>query len=596
MDIFKLLSRGSSIKHNTGSVQTKKSSARQKAIEGDFNQQIDKELDFFHTRKLVEKQTSKENDNPNNQDDSQPNNTLKFETDQYEGEGEGEDKNNDESEIEDKIPMKITTKQQALNLRKSYKCKISGDDIPLPIASFEDLISRFKFNKTLLNNLIESGFDKPTPIQSETIPIFQFNRDLIACAPTGSGKTLAFLLPLIQKLLDDNLSNLKAKSDSLKGIKALIISPTKELANQIFNESLKLINNFRKTERLNIGLLSKSLASKFKNKIINNDKYDILITTPLRLIDLLNHDNSISLSNIKYLVFDEADKLFDKNFLEQSDNILSKCNNGNKNFQKLMFSATIPSSVEEIARNIMISPIRVIIGNKESANDKIEQKVLFCGSEEGKLLAIRQMIQNSEFKPPVIIFLQSVIRVKALFHELLYDRLNVDYITAERTQLQRDKVIERFKNGDIWCLICTDVLSRGIDFKGVNLVINYDVPNSAQSYIHRIGRTARGNQFGKAVTFFTKEDSESIRTIINVMKHSGSEYSEWLEKIPKLSKKQKKNFKKNSIDRKEISTVPKIIRKKRKQHKEMVEASKRRKHINNDKAFGKNVTGDSDIE
>lgn len=115
------------------------------------------------------------------------------------------------------------------------------------------------------------------------------------------------------------------------------------------------------------------------------------------------------------------------------------------------------------------------------------------------------MIQQGEFKPPIIIFLQSITRAKALFHELLYDRLNVDVIHAERTPKQRDEVIKRFKSGDIWVLITTDVIARGVDFKGVNLVINYDVPQSAQAYVHRIGRTGRGGKAGKAVTFFTKK-------------------------------------------------------------------------------------------
>ena len=244
-----------------------------------------------------------------------------------------------------------------------------------------------------------------------------------------------------------------------------------------------------------------------------------------------------------------------------------------------MFSATIPSGVEEMAHSIMKDPIRVIIGHKEAASTTIDQKLVFTGNEEGKLLAIRQMVQNGEFKPPIIIFLQSITRAKALFHELVYDKLNVDVIHAERTPKQRDEVIKRFKNGDIWVLITTDVLARGVDFKGVNLVINYDVPQSAQAYVHRIGRTGRGGRAGRAVTFFTKEDDKAVKPIINVMKQSGCEsgFSEWMENMGKLSKKEKKNIKTNEVKRKKISTVPKIIKQKRKQKQEMIAASKKRK-------------------
>lgn len=314
---------------------------------------------------------------------------------------------------------------------------------------------------------------------------------------------------------------------------------------------------------------------KLKNKIISDKKYDLIISTPLRLIDVMKSE-SLDLSNLKNIIFDEADKLFDKTFVEQSDAILGLCNT--KNLRKSMFSATIPSSVEEIANSIMLDPIRIIIGHKEAANSNIEQKLVYCGNEEGKLIAIRQLVQEGEFKPPIIIFLESITRAKALYHELMYDKMNVDVIHAERTPTQREKIIERFKSGELWCLICTDVLARGIDFKGVNLVINYDVPRTAQAYVHRIGRTGRGGRSGKAITLYTKLDSIAIKPIINVMKQSGCEVSEWMDKISKLTKKEKQQLKrgKGKDERKQISTVPRVDRLKRARKQEMIEGSKRR--------------------
>ncbi|OWB61825.1 hypothetical protein B5S29_g2728 [[Candida] boidinii] len=579
MDMFKMLTRGANLR-SSKKVTSDFNDDNEKNLNSDksngdntnslkarkVKQEVEKELDFFHQRnhKMVKKA---ENDQENRDEKIENDESTEIE---------------DNTKIDYNVLPKITNEKDAKLLRNSYSANITGDDIPLPIGSFEDLISRFRINKNLLNNLIDSGFTEPTPIQCESIPLVLNDRDIIACAPTGSGKTLAFLIPLIQKLSlylnntkDNKKSNNKKKlnKDNHK-LRGLIISPTNELANQIFQE----LSNLTKDTDLQVAILNKSIASKLKNNIISKDKFDIIVSTPLRLIDIVKNE-SLDLSKIELLIFDEADKLFNKEFLEQTDNILTQCTN--PKLRKCIFSATITSSVEEIANSIMISPLRVIIGRKEAANTNIDQKLVFCGNEHGKLLAIRELIQKGEFKPPVIIFLQSIVRAKSLFHELLYDRLNVDVIHAERTQKQREMIIENFKNGKLWVLICTDVLARGVDFKGINVVINYDVPISAQSYVHRIGRTGRANRKGKAITFYTKEDILAIKPIVNVMKQSGSieGLPEWLNNdLSKLTKKEKERIKKAPIDRKQISTVPGVVRKKRKLRKEMIEASKKRKN------------------
>lgn len=545
MDIFRVLTRGASLKKSSTlttdySLPSELKSKAQKKKDVQTEKEVDREIDFFKTNRFKELAKSQE---------------LRDE--------EEEVKEIVLDEDTDDIVTQVTTETEAKALRKSYRANVTGDDVPLPIGSFQDLISRFKLDRRVLSNLIDAGFTEPTPIQSEAIPITLFERDLVACAPTGSGKTLAFLTPLVQQL--------KLSQDN-KGLKGLIISPTKELAQQIFDECNKLI---KKTD-IKVAILSKSLSAKLKQNIVKKDKFDLIISTPLRLIDLVKHE-ALDLSAVQHLIFDEADKLFDKNFVEQTDEILSKCSN--PKLRRSMYSATIPSSVEELANSIMINPVRVIIGHKEAANQQIEQKLVFCGNEQGKLIAIRQLIQEGEFKPPVLIFLQSITRAKALFHELLYDRLNVDVIHAERTQQQRQSIIDRFKKGEIWVLICTDVLSRGIDFKGINLVINYDVPNSAQAYVHRIGRTGRGGREGKAVTFYTKEDSIAIKPIVNVMKQSGSDYDQWMDNLTKITKNQKQKIKNGQIKRKDISTVPKVVKKQLRQKKDMIDASKKRKQM-----------------
>ncbi len=566
MDLFRALTRGASLnKSKSGSGSFAKATKAQ--IKGQLGKQkslkeeVEKEIDFFHDRKTGTDGVG----------------------DQAHEDIEGENKQ------DDLPPPKIQTEEDASKLRKKYGIKTSGEDLPLPIGSFEDLVTRFKLNRTLLENLLKEGFSEPTPIQCEAIPAAMYDRDIIGCAPTGSGKTLAFLIPLVQSFLDSmdqkNASNHKSKNTAknfpeASGIYGLVVSPTKELAFQIFSELSKIVNG---VSGVKVAYLNKSLAAKLRNKVIKSSKFNIIITTPLRLISLVKEE-AIDLSHTHHIVLDEADKMFESNFVEQTDQILTACTN--PHLRRSIFSATITSSVEEIARSVMTYPERIIVGHKEAANTNIEQKLVFCGDEHGKLIAIRNMVQQGEFKPPVIIFLQSIPRAKALFHELIYDGLNVDVIHAERTQVQREKVLEKFKSGELWCLICTDVLARGIDFKGINMVINYDVPNSAQAYVHRIGRTGRAGRVGKAITFYTKVDMDLVKTVVNVMKQSGSVEGvpKWLrEGMPKLSKRKKHELKRNPLERGRISTVPKVDSRRRKKHHDMIEGSKRRKLLNRPK-------------
>lgn len=556
MDIFKLLSRGARIdkqgKHKKDleilggraeeENQRKNSETQEQALKNE-ELALNQQMDFFKSSKITSKNSGEGKDK------------RKRSRQQEQDEQEESD-----SDIAEKLSLAIYNDEQAANQRKALRVRVSGEDVPLPIGSFEDLTTRFDLPKHLLRNLKRQNFDRPTAIQSESIPIMIHGRDIIACAPTGSGKTLAFGIPLVHTL----------KQHSSQGIRCVIVSPTKELATQIYNEMVKL----SKGRELAVCVLTKSQAAKLKKDSLSKKKYDIVIATPLRLVSCIKEE-LVDLSHVEHLILDEADKLLEQGFVEQTDDILAACSN--VKIRKALFSATMPSSVEELANSIMHSPIRVIVGHKEGASQDVEQKVLYTGSEAGKLIAIRQMVHDGEIVPPVIIFVQSIDRAKALFHELLYDKLNVDVIHGERTQNQRDRVIERFRSGEIWVLICTDVLARGIDFRGVNLVINYDVPQSAQSYVHRIGRTGRAGRKGRAITFFTKDDSDAIKNVVNVMKQSGSDVSEWMTKMKKLAKNEKKQLKKKPIERRKITTTPGVVTKKRRDREDMLRASKKRK-------------------
>ncbi|PVV00763.1 hypothetical protein BB560_004843, partial [Smittium megazygosporum] len=395
----------------------------------------------------------------------------------------------------------------------------------------------------------------------QAIPISLDNRDLIACAPTGSGKTLAFLLPMVHEIE-------KSKSRDLQG---LIISPTRELANQIHERLSLLVPK----KRVSGFILSKTLDAEKMQNPKQRKKHQILITTPLRLVYALKN-NEVNLSSLKYLVLDEADRLLDDGFVEQVDEILSGCNIGELLIS--IYSATIPSSVEDLANRIMKDPVKVVIGASNAATDTIEQKLVFVGQEEGKLIEIRNMV-NEGFQPPCLIFVQSIERAKELFFELIYDGINVEVIHADKTKNQRDKIIESFKKGKLWILISTELMARGIDFRGVNLVINYDFPQTVESYIHRIGRTGRAGRVGKAITYFTKEDAPYLKNVVNVMKSSGCEVPEWMLNLKNPTHKIKKNLKKRPIDRDAISTVPSFDKKQKQRLKNIIKQSKQK---NND--------------
>ncbi|KAM1307119.1 hypothetical protein ACFX15_009125 [Malus domestica] len=415
-------------------------------------------------------------------------------------------------------------------LRKKYNIHVSGNNIPSPLDSFADLTSRYGCEPYLLQNLAELGFKEPTPIQRQAIPVLLSSRECFACAPTGSGKTLAFVCPMLMKL----------KHTSKDGIRAVILCPTRELAAQTTRECKKMA----KGNKFYIKLMTKDLA---RNADFSKIRCDILISTPLRL-RLAIRKKKVDLSRVEYLVLDESDKLFELGLLKQIDSVVKACSN--PSIIRSLFSATLPDFVEELARTIMHDAVRVIIGRKNTASETIKQKLVFAGSEEGKLLALRQSFKES-LNPPVLIFVQSKERAKELYGELLFENIRVGAIHSDMSQAQRENAVDDFRAGKTWVLLATDVIARGMDFKGVNCVINYDFPDSAAAYIHRIGRCGRAGRSGEAITFYTEEDIPYLKNIANVMSTSGCEVPSWIMAL------RKQKWKKHRPRRESISTQPK---------------------------------------
>ncbi|SNX87661.1 probable ROK1 - ATP-dependent RNA helicase [Melanopsichium pennsylvanicum] len=473
------------------------------------------------------------------------------------------DSDEEEEGCTDEPPV---TKANLSAFLKKHKLKTKGTDVPLPMASWAELESRFSVSPWLRNNLKKYGWEVPTAIQKGAMPVILADRDLLAGAPTGSGKTLAFLLPLLHHLRAPNKK---------ENFRAVIVSPTRELAQQIY-EQLKRLSEGR---NFRICVLTKTADASAVAKgddIRKRKKFDILITTPLRLVHAVEKEEA-DLSNVRHLVLDEADRLLEEGFLEQTDSILAACSH--PELRKALFSATLPAGVEEMAKTFMVDECRVIVGTKDSATETIQQELQFVGSEDGKLHALRSLIQEGGLKPPVLLFVQSIDRAKDLFHELVYDGLHVDVIHSDRPKLQREGVISAFKRGDVWVLICTELMARGIDFRGVQLVINYDFPQSVQSYIHRIGRTGRAGRQGRAITYFTKEDAIHLKTVVNVMRQSGCDVPQWMLELKNPNKKERKKLKQKAPERKEIRTsaASSVGRRLANKKRDMVAASKRRK-------------------
>nr|XP_022334846.1 probable ATP-dependent RNA helicase DDX52 [Crassostrea virginica] len=427
-------------------------------------------------------------------------------------------------------------KQEKINhIRNKNRIHCFGQDPPDPCVSFDHLAAVYGVNPLIIKNIASVGYTKPTPIQIQAIPAMMERREILACAPTGSGKTAAFLLPIMHHL----------KEHREIGYRALILAPTRELAKQIYREFLRLSEGIG----LKANYINKANTEKHVEK-----KYDVLVSTPNRLVYMLKEDPPmINLSHVEWLVIDESDKLFEDGrtgFRDQLAKVYQACSSSN--VKRAMFSATFAMDVEEWCKLNLDNVLQVYIGSKNSATTTIEQELKFVGTESGKLLAVRDIIAKG-VQPPVLIFVQSKERARELFHELIYDGMNVDVIHSDQTQEQR-RGCQKFRSGKTWILICTELMGRGMDFIGVNLVINYDFPNSAISYIHRIGRTGRAGRSGKAVTLFTESDSVYLRSIARVMVNAGCPVPDYMLDMKRPNKKIRRAAKKVP-KRDRISTV-----------------------------------------
>ena len=355
--------------------------------------------------------------------------------------------------------------------------------------------------KELNNNLKALGFKDPTPIQNKAIPLALEGHDILGLAQTGTGKTLAFGLPLIDHLLAQ-----PGKPDP-KTCKALILAPTRELVNQIADSLKTLTGGTRVKVATVVGGQSIN-----KQITILNRGVDILVATPGRLIDLMER-RAIDLSAARHLVLDEADQMLDMGFIHALRQIAPKLGTPR---QTMLFSATMPKQMEELSQAYLTNPRRVQVSPPGKAADKITQSVHFM-EKARKLWKLRDILEKNP-DALTLVFSRTKHGAEKLKKGLVADGFNADSIHGNKSQGQRDRAIEAFRSGETTILVATDVAARGIDIPGVEFVINFDLPNVPDNYVHRIGRTARAGREGEAISFCAADEVDLLLQIQKVMK------------------------------------------------------------------------------
>lgn len=351
--------------------------------------------------------------------------------------------------------------------------------------------SSFNFSSELNEGLDSMGFEKATPIQEKAIPVIQQGKDLIGCAQTGTGKTAAFLLPVIDRIFKSHTGD----------INTIIIVPTRELALQI-DQAMQGFAYFLNIHSIPIYGGRDGISWEQEKRALTEGA-DMIIATPGRLIGHLNM-GYVKLGKVQHLILDEADRMLDMGFYEDIMKIVKHLP---QKRQTLMFSATMAPKIRELANKILNNPERIDIAIAKPAAGVEQSAYLVYDTQKPEL--VKQILAAKNYQS-VIVFTSRKSNVKEIVRELKKQNEEVAGISSDLEQEEREEVLRNFRNRKTKVLVATDVLSRGIDIENINLVINYDVPNDAADYVHRVGRTARAETTGEAITFINQHDVESF--------------------------------------------------------------------------------------
>lgn len=359
--------------------------------------------------------------------------------------------------------------------------------------SFKDL----HLNKPILKAIEEAGYIDPTLVQEKTIPLVLDKKDVITSAQTGTGKTAAFALPILQLLFDKQDAPKKGKK-----IRALVISPTRELAVQI-GENFK---TYGKNTNLRSTVVFGGTSIEPQIDVLKKG-VDILVATPGRLLDLHKQDY-INLDHIEILVLDEADLMLDMGFIDDVKKVERLCP---ETKQTLLFSATMPFKVEQLANSILKSPERIEVTPTSSAAKDVSQ-ILYYVPKRNKIELCLHLLRNT-IKGSILIFRRTKFGVDKLEQTLIKNGYKVETLHGDKAQSDRQTALNKFKNGYVNILIATDVAARGIDINELDAVVNFDMPNVPETYVHRIGRTGRAGNVGTAYSFCSADEKAYIKTI-----------------------------------------------------------------------------------
>eukprot|EP01125_Pyxidicula_operculata_P005923 TRINITY_DN206_c0_g2_i1.p1 TRINITY_DN206_c0_g2~~TRINITY_DN206_c0_g2_i1.p1 ORF type:complete len:679 (-),score=165.91 TRINITY_DN206_c0_g2_i1:68-2104(-) len=401
------------------------------------------------------------------------------------------------------------------------------EDIPVvvepnefkPLESFQDI----DLGPVLNNTIKLANFTAPTPVQKYSIPIILSNRDLMACAQTGSGKTGAFLFPLIASILSTPSD--PKKSYYGRNVKAspecLILAPTRELAIQIQEEARRFVYRSHLRAVVVYG------GAEFRRQAMDLERgCNLLVATPGRLIDMVDR-GKLTLSEIRYLCIDEADRMLDMGFEKQIRQIVDKCPSVQER-QTLMFSATFPKTIQRLAEDFLKAYVFLKVGRIGSTTDFIKQRIKYV-EDQDKKYSLLELLPT--VKGRTLVFVETK-RLADHLEEYLYTQgFSTISIHGDRTQKEREAALEAFRTGQAQILVATDVAARGLDIKEVMHVINYDMPTDIDDYVHRIGRTGRAGHEGIATAFLNEKNKNIVRDLVELLDESSQPIDPWLNEL-----------------------------------------------------------------
>jgi len=407
---------------------------------------------------------------------------------------------------------------------------ISGMECPAPIDHFDELLQ----NETVLNNIIRCKFIKPTPIQKYSIPTVLQNRDLMACAQTGSGKTGAFLIPTIEMLLlgghDQGQRRGGSRSRSSYYPLALVLAPTRELAQQIHMQCKKLM--YMTGMRACCVYGGSPIKDQFDDM---SGGVHVIVATPGRLLDMYERKR-MSLSRIQFLIMDEADRMLDMGFEPQIRQIIGDTDM-NPERRTLMFSATFPDEIQELAQLFLNNYIFLAVGRVGSTTSLITQRVMYVLEEE-KMGTLFQVLPQCDGN--ILVFTATKRQADNVEYNLRQRGFNAITIHGNKTQTEREYALDQFREGHCNVLVATDVAARGLDIPNVLWVIQFDLPSNSDDYVHRIGRTGRRGNTGTAVSFVNEGNRGVASDLLRLLTENRQEIPSWFAKMVATSTWQKR--------------------------------------------------------